>query len=176
MPGRVKRSKRNRSSRKSNRKVSRGRKRDVKRSTKRSVRRGRKRNVKRSTKRRVRGRTKRNVKNRTKRKPQSGGATPAEMSRDTQDGAVLRAYPSPTVFSGIPVGTVYDNPVLLLELCNRKRQRLQQKLELCNGERDRLQQVNDSYHAAVPADRRSAANSETISTAPGRRWWQRRRR
>ena len=66
-------SKRNRSSRKSNRKVSRGRKRDVKRRTKRSVRRGRKRNVKRSTKRNVKGRTKRNVKNRTKRKPQSGG-------------------------------------------------------------------------------------------------------
>jgi hypothetical protein len=52
MPGRVKRSKRNRSSRKSNRKVSRGRKRDVKRRTKRSVRRGRKQNVKRRSRRR----------------------------------------------------------------------------------------------------------------------------
>ena len=172
MPGRVKRSKRNRSSRKSNRKVSRGRKRDVKRRTKRSVRRGRKQDVKRSTKRRVRGRTKRNVKNRTKRKPQSGGATPEQMLQDTQNGAVLRAYEAPRVFSGIPVATVYDNPVLLLELCNRSRQRLQKKLELCKGllTTEQLQQVNDSYHAAVPA-----ANSQTISTAP-RRWWQRRRR
>ena len=67
MPGRVKRSKRNRSNNKykSNRRVSRGRKQDVKRRTKRSVRMGRKLDVKRSTKRRVRGRTKRNVRRRT---------------------------------------------------------------------------------------------------------------
>ena len=75
MPGRVKRSKRNRSSRKSNRRVSRGRKRDVKRRTKRSVRRGREQNVKRSTKRRVRGRTKRNVRRRTLRGGNSTSTT-----------------------------------------------------------------------------------------------------
>ena len=86
MPGRVKMSKRNRSSRKSNRKVSRGRKRGVKRRTKRSVTRGRMQNVKRRTNRRVRGRTKRNVKNRTKRKSQRGAGSSPLVALSRQSG------------------------------------------------------------------------------------------
>ena len=93
MPGRVKMSKRNRSSRKSNRSVRRSKNRSVRRNMKRSVRRNMERSVRRSKnrslrrrtnrsvrrneKRDIKRRTKRNLKNRTKRNPQSAGG-PAE--------------------------------------------------------------------------------------------------
>ena len=100
MPRRVTRSKRNRSSRKSNRSVRRSKNRSVRRNMKRSVRRSKNRSVRRSknrsvrrsknrsvrrnmkrsvrrrTNREIKRGTKRNVKNRTKRKFHGGGVRP----------------------------------------------------------------------------------------------------